>query len=259
MSEIYSAPEADIIEPQGQGSEFNTLEKGIAGEYSLDNVRDEAWKLTEGAKGTFFIAYLLMFAIMIGVMVVLQIVLTPLTLLLGGVGEHTIHEGFAIIPIIMGLLTQLLLVCLTAPLSAGIFMLGVKRAANSEIVPTSIFNYFNKAVPLILVNLLVMIVTSIGYLFLVIPGIYLAICYIFAAILVVDKDLGPWEAMEASRKAVSHNWWKVFGTLFLAMIIAWVSMIPLGIGLIWTGPWFLILIGVMYRNIFGVEKATLGN
>jgi hypothetical protein len=35
------------------------------------------------------------------------------------------------------------------------------------------------------------------------------------------------------------------------------SMIPLGIGLIWTMPWFTLCAGIIYRNAFGVEEETL--
>lgn len=38
---------------------------------------------------------------------------------------------------------------------------------------------------------------------LVLPGIYLAVSYQLSLPLVADKGLGPWEAMETSRKIVS--------------------------------------------------------
>jgi len=40
-------------------------------------------------------------------------------------------------------------------------------------------------------------------------------------------------------------------------IIIGVSMIPLGIGMIWTMPMMLICYGILYRNMFGVEGKTL--
>ena len=57
--------------------------------------------------------------------------------------------------------------------------------------------------------------------------------------LIVERGLSPWQAMEASRKAITQHWFKVFG-LFLLL------------GLIWTIPLFVMVMGVLYRTIFGV-------
>ena len=43
--------------------------------------------------------------------------------------------------------------------------------------------------------------------------------------------------------------------MILMMLIAAVSAIPLGIGLIWTYPMMINVIGILYRDIFGVEEA----
>jgi uncharacterized membrane protein len=69
---------------------------------------------------------------------------------------------------------------------------------------------------------------------------------------VVERGLSPWQALETSRKAISQHWFKVFGLFLLLGIIMGLSMIPVGIGLIWTIPLFIISMGVLYRTIFGV-------
>jgi hypothetical protein len=38
-------------------------------------------------------------------------------------------------------------------------------------------------------------------------------------------------------------------------VIMMISMIPLGIGLIWTVPMFIVAQGILYRTIFGVLPA----
>jgi uncharacterized membrane protein len=73
--------------------------------------------------------------------------------------------------------------------------------------------------------------------------------------LIADKKLQPWQAMEASRKAITHRWLKVFFLLLAMSLIIFASMLPLFIGLIWTYPMSVVLIGILYREIFGVEQA----
>ena len=70
----------------------------------------------------------------------------------------------------------------------------------------------------------------------------------------VDKGLGPWQAMEASRKAVTHRWFAIFGMLVLLGLLSIAGAIPLFIGLIWILPMYMIALGILYRNIFGVSS-----
>jgi len=91
----------------------------------------------------------------------------------------------------------------------------------------------------------------IGFLLLVLPGIYLSIAYVFALPLIADKGLDVWEAMELSRKAVTKNWFKVFGLMLLLGLIFGLGALTLGIGLIWAIPlMFVTLYGLLYPLIF---------
>jgi len=45
---------------------------------------------------------------------------------------------------------------------------------------------------------------------LAIPGIYLSIAYGMTLPLLAFNELGAWQAMEASRKAITHHWWRIF-------------------------------------------------
>lgn len=75
--------------------------------------------------------------------------------------------------------------------------------------------------------------------------------------LIVDKGLSPWQAMETSRKAVHKIWWRLIGLFIVMGLIFVVSLVPLGIGLIWTWPMFIILTGVVYRHLFGAEEKAV--
>ena len=106
--------------------------------------------------------------------------------------------------------------------------------------------------PLFILNILMAVLIYIGFLLLLIPGFYLAIAYMLALPLAMERKLSPWEALEASRKAITQRWFKVFGLMLVLSLIMILSMIPLGIGLIWTFPMFIIAVGILYRTIFGV-------
>src|SRR5436853_638148 len=79
----------------------------------------------------------------------------------------------------------------------------------------------------------------IGLAFLVLPGIYLLVAYTFSYLLIVDRRMGVWQALEGSRRVVNKHWWGVFGlTLVMLLLIGIGGMIgavilgiPIGYGL----------------------------
>jgi uncharacterized membrane protein len=139
---------------------------------------------------------------------------------------------------------------------AGLLIMGVRKVAGERISWTMIFKGFSCAAKIIVATIMQSILVAIGFLLLILPGIYLAVGYTMTIPLIIDKGLSPWQAMEMSRKAVHKVWWKVAGLFSVMGLIYLGSLIPLGIGLIWTWPMFIILVGVVYRFLFGKENKT---
>jgi predicted Zn finger-like uncharacterized protein len=222
------------------------LESGMAGQYSfqIGEVLSEAWEKVNGAKGAIFGAVFAMYAI------------SFLIMRIGGmlIGLLGLNENGMILAIISQLGLQFIYTALTVILTAGIMMMGVRRAADESINFPMLFDGIAKVKPLLIAMILQTIIVIIGFLLLIIPGIYLSIAYGLTIPLIMKKGLGPWEAMEASRKAIHHSWFQVFGLYFVMGLIFMVSALPLGIGLIWTIPMGVIVLGIVYRIIFGTEE-----
>lgn len=66
--------------------------------------------------------------------------------------------------------------------------------------------------------------------------LYLSISWSLAFALVIDKGLGPWTALEVSRRVVGSQWFRVFFVLLLGGILAALGLIALFIGVIFTLP-----------------------
>jgi uncharacterized membrane protein len=157
----------------------------------------------------------------------------------------------------LSLIMQLGLNLIMMPLMVGIMILGIKRSVDAPIKAGFIFGYYSKMIPLLLTMILMYIMIIIGFLLLILPGIYLSVAYYMALPLVAEKDMSPWQALETSRKAITRRWFSVFALFIILSIIVFISAIPLGLGLIWTMPLMIIAFGVLYRNMFGVEAETL--
>ncbi|RRS29944.1 MAG: hypothetical protein P794_09650 [Epsilonproteobacteria bacterium (ex Lamellibrachia satsuma)] len=137
------------------------------------------------------------------------------------------------------------------PLMAGIIMLAVNYSRGERLDPKSIFNYYHLVGKLSLAAILIYILTVIGFILFVLPGIYLTVAYIFVVPLIVDKNLEVWDAMELSRKVVTKNWFKIFGLILLLALIFVLGILSFGIGLIWAIPLtFVTLYGLLYPMIF---------
>ena len=74
-----------------------------------------------------------------------------------------------------------------------------------------------------------------------------------AAPLMVEKNMGIWEAMETSRKAITHCWFRYFGLALLSGLVMFGGALALGIGLIWTMPMAMLMFASVYHEMFGFE------
>ena len=86
--------------------------------------------------------------------------------------------------------------------------------------PTSVGEAFSGfqiiPVPLMLGGIVVDVLCGIGFLFCVLPYVYLKVAWCFALPLIIDRKLGFWPAMELSRRLVTRHWFKVFALLCIA-------------------------------------------
>src|SRR5689334_13667586 len=86
---------------------------------------------------------------------------------------------------------------------AGLYLLLLKRIRGQHATIGDVFSGFGGSVMnLALAGIVSGILVSIGFFFLVLPGIYLVVGYVFALALVADKKLEFWTAMELSRRVV---------------------------------------------------------
>jgi hypothetical protein len=112
-----------------------------------------------------------------------------------------ISLGLAAIPILGWIVGWII----SPAMSAGYFTYIRKRIRNEPAVFEDFFGGFQHIGPLFLVGLVGGLLTSIGMLLCIIPGLYLALGYMFASFLVVSHKLDFWPALETSRRAVTEN------------------------------------------------------
>lgn len=213
--------------------------------FTIGGLLKEAWAKTKGVKATVWAGSSVMYLALI-------ILFACGAFLLPSEGNHSV--GISKVGMLGNVLFQMVTNAVSVIFSAGLIYIGIRKVAGKSINWKMVFEGFSVAGKLIVATILQALLVGIGFLLLILPGIYLAIGYTMTVPLIVDRKMSPWQAMEESRKAIHGEWWKIFG-LFVAMgLIFMISSLPFGLGLIWTWPMFVVLGGVVYRSLFGIDK-----
>ncbi|MDR3478745.1 MAG: hypothetical protein P4M14_12040 [Gammaproteobacteria bacterium] len=267
-----NASHQTVLEPTGR------MENGFAAPYdfSISEVFGEAWSKVKGFKTSVWGAvgwyFLIVFLLGILMSVVGSLFGVPAT------------DGSA--PNAMTIVLRVIVQILLYPMSAGIMMMGIKRAVNLPVRAKLVFRYYSaiwRILGVMLLSLAIAMIPSmiggfiigimaatdyslivnimlvvVGLAF-ILGGIYLAWSYLFVLQLTTEKRLGVWRSLQVSRKAICQHWWKVFFTTMIMFVIYILSVVFLLVGLIWSIPWLIATQGVLYRRIFGVEADLATN
>ncbi len=233
---VYRAPTSPLERPAA--GEARSLESALSGDYDFEigAVLSEAWALTKGSKGVILGAL----AITFGVNMATQ-----------AISFFTQSESGLVIA--LGALLSLVPMAIIYTINAGILLYAIKRAAgDSSASFDDVLSCFPLLLPIVGVVALQGLLTVVGFLLLILPGIYLAIGYLMAVPLKVERGLGIWESLETSRKSVHHRWLKLLGlSLVTGLIVMLGGLLTLGIGFIWLLPFGMLVYGIVYREIFG--------
>ncbi len=213
----------------------DAIRRATEGHFTLgiEAVLKEAWALTAGHKLKLNVA-----------VAIYSVVSIVVAVLVGGVQTLSADS------VLLAIAGELVNAWVTLPIAMGLFAISLERASGGEIMNDSLFAFYPCATRLLLAAVLMTLLIFVGYVLLIVPGIYLSVAYLFALPLLVQEQMNIVEALEASRKALTHCWFSVFGLLLVLALVNFLAAVPLGIGLIWSVPLTVVSIGLAYKKIF---------
>jgi hypothetical protein len=141
-------------------------------------------------------------------------------------------------------------------INGGIQYYIVRMIRGESARPADLLAGFRHAGPLILATFVVSVLTLLGLFFLVLPGIYLAVAYVYTYVLAVDKKLGFWTAMEVSRRVVTSQWWRIFGVFLAGLACLFIGTAAFVVGLIVAIPLVMGTILYAYEDLFTPAPVT---
>ena len=140
----------------------------------------------------------------------------------------------------------------------GIVILGgldymlIRRIRGEVVQVGDVFAGFNLAfLQLTLAGLVKWLLTTLGVMLCILPGIYLGVGYVFALPLVIDKKMEFWPAMEVSRRVVHRHWWSTFALVIVVALLAGVGLLACLIGAFVTFPVAGASLMYVYEDLFG--------
>lgn len=144
----------------------------------------------------------------------------------------------------------------------------IELSKGNTINPTFIFDakYRKYMGEFFILNGIRSIAISIGFAFLIIPGIVMSLAYSMSNLLLLDKEMEPMQALTKSNKLTYGNKWRMFFSQFALIIVLAIAMYILGfipvlgsilqfVLIILASPILLSLQGYFYKTlVLDIEK-----
>ena len=142
-------------------------------------------------------------------------------------------------------------------LMGGLDYIFIRRIRGEAVQIGDLFDGFNRAfLDLTMAGLVKWLLTTIGFILCILPGIYLAVGYVFALPLVIDKKMEFWTAMEVSRRVVHEHWWSTLALVIVVALVALAGFLVCGVGELITIPIASAALMYVYEDLFGTAAAT---
>jgi uncharacterized membrane protein len=143
-------------------------------------------------------------------------------------------------------------------LLGGLDWLFLKLLRGQKAEVSDAFVGFGKLfVPLMLFSLVGQLLAVLGFVLCIIPGIYATIVWLlFPALLILDKGMDFWPAMELSRKVAQKYFWPLLGLAIIGVLLLLAGTLVLLVGVFIAFPWVTAAFVVAYEELFGVQPAA---
>jgi uncharacterized membrane protein len=163
-----------------------------------------------------------------------------------------IHVVLEFVPLV----GQVAGIVLSLVLWAGLDWLFLKRIRGLEAEFADAFAGFQvNFTQLLLASIVTTVLIMIGLFLCLLPGIYLMVAWLgFGPLLIIDRRLEFWTALELSRRVVSRtwmSWWSILALFVLTLVILLAGVLALGIGVFVTLPLATGAVVYAYEDVFG--------
>jgi uncharacterized membrane protein len=206
--------------------------------FSIKQVISESWSIFSKNYGKFY-----KFAIVTWLLMILVQIATSLL---------TLTDFF-----LLTMVSSLTIFVFNAFITIGFTQAVIKIVRGEPVELKILFSGQNLIIKYLLSTLAMGLIVFLGFLLLLIPGIYLAFKYMFLPLVVVDKkELSFSEIFKTSSELTKGIKMKLFAYIIAIQLVNLIGLIPLGLGLLITIPMSYISFILVYERLIGNSSNT---
>lgn len=142
-------------------------------------------------------------------------------------------------------------IVLSVYFTIGQFRVAIAAARGEEFQFARFFSGFDRLLPGILVSFIVYLGIVLGMIFLIIPGIIVALGWSMVIPLLADSKAGVGEMLSESWNATKGQRGQIFLFYFACVGVALLGLLALGIGILVALPVIMIAMGEVYMCVTG--------
>lgn len=155
----------------------------------------------------------------------------------------------------ISLIRSLISFALSSLLLAGITLVSLKIVRGEDVSVKMIFSQKRAVLPFLLTSIIVGAIAVPAFLLFIIPGIIWMIATSFAYYFIIDKGMGPIQALQASLSLTKGSRLKLFGWGCLMLLLSFIGAIPVLLGLLVVLPLSNIGIAKMYSTLLQTSQS----
>ena len=163
--------------------------------------------------------------------------------------KEIIDGNFALLAGLIGL-SYIVSLIFTPPLTAGFFQFCLETLRDKPRLEVLFQGFKDCWLQTVLCALVMALLVILGFICLIVPGIYLSIAYYYAIPLIIDRKMGFWEAMELSRQTVHKQWFMVFAVVVVSGLLSAVGILLCCVGILGSLPFGYLVAMQSYRQLF---------
>ena len=133
--------------------------------------------------------------------------------------------------------------------SMGVIRAYIDVVRDKKVTTDTFISVAPQTLKYIAAQILLMLIIIGGFLLFIIPGVIFSIKYMFTPYLIVDKGMGPIEALKASGNMTNGVKWDIVGFLSATVVLMYSGILVVFVGLIVTIPLGTLAYVVLYDRL----------
>jgi len=138
---------------------------------------------------------------------------------------------------------------LVAVLYVGLLAVMLEHYRGNTVQFDDLFIFDRRLIDYAFVTVIKTVIILLGFVALIVPGVYFALRFMFAEMFVVDKGMRPLEAMRASTDFTTGHKWRLLWFSFVAMLVFLLGLAFFGVGIFIAMPVVMLAMIHIYETL----------